>query len=184
MNIGIRYSLILGVALACAGCAGEYERAGGGPSRRPTTSENVDEDANVPSPDTEPPATEEPVEEIRPVTAKPARQSPPPETAPQRSAASPIKLSMGVALAQTLPTGTAMGMSVEYEFTAGEPLPSNSYVWVIEPAKGKPVRQPVQLQRSGTLQAFFSQLKPEQGPFSAHIEGSDGNRLSKSISLR
>jgi hypothetical protein len=77
-----------------------------------------------------------------------------------------------------------MGMSVDYVFTAGQPLSSQRYFWVIEPAKADPVKQPVQLSQSGTLQAFFTQLRPEQGPFQAHIESPDGSRLSTSISLR
>ena len=77
-----------------------------------------------------------------------------------------------------------MGMSVDYVFTVGRPLPSRRYVWVIEPAKADAVKQPVQLSQSGTLQAFFPQLRPEHGPFHAHIESSDGSRLSTSISLR
>jgi hypothetical protein len=77
-----------------------------------------------------------------------------------------------------------MGMSVDYVFTAGQPLPSQRYVWVIEPAQGDPVKQPVQLSHSGTLQAFFPQLRPQHGPFQAHIESSDGGRLSPSVSLR
>ena len=179
MNIAIRYPLIFGVALVWAGCASEYEEAGGRPSSRPATLEEAGDEVDDPSP-----ATAPAVEESRPVTAKPPEPSPPPRTAAQRGAGAAIKLSLGVALPQSLPTGTAMGLSVEYAFTEGQPLPSLSYVWVIEPAKGDPVRQPVQLGRSGTLQAFFTQLRPDHGPFSCHIEGSDGNRLSKSISLR
>ena len=190
MSISTRYIrvLIVGMALACAGCEGEYEEAARqAASQRPTPEESdpeTDAIAAVPEmPDIGKPTLS--VEESEPVSDQPARpSSPPPPAAPQRRTGPSIRLSAGVALPQSLPTGTAMGMSVEYSFTAGQPQPSLSYVWVIESAKADPVRQPVQLSRSGTLQSFFTQLRPEHGPFHAHIEGSDGTRLSESLSLR
>ena len=48
---------------------------------------------------------------------KPAR----PGGGPSRRAENTIRLSAGVALAQTLPTGTAMGFSVDYEFVDNPP---------------------------------------------------------------
>jgi hypothetical protein len=82
-----------------------------------------------------------------------------------------------------LPTGTTMGFSVDYEFTSGEPG-SSLYVWVIEASKGQTKRQDVPLRARGTLQGFFPPLRPENGPFSTHIEDDQGNRLSKSLTLR
>ncbi len=191
MSVAIRCLLIVGVVSAWVGCAAEYEKAGGGARREAASAEKADEEANEPSREKEP-ATEEAVdgqadaaaEESRPVTSKkPPKQTPPP-TETKRAATTAIKLSAGVALPQSLPTGTAMGMSVDYVFQAGDPLPSQAYVWVIEPGKGSQVKQAVQLKRSGTLQAFFTQLRPEHGPFQSHIEDSNGTRLSKSISMR
>jgi hypothetical protein len=104
---------------------------------------------------------------------------------PEPSGGQPsIRLSAGVALAQTLPTGTAMGFSVDYEFTEGQPNPSSRYVWVIEPAKGQPVKFAGPLSRKSTLQVFVQQWRPENGPFQSHIEDLSGNKLSRSIPLR
>ena len=192
MNVLVRHLLILGMALAYAGCAGEYEEAARQASRQETAPEEADAEADAMAAVAEIPAVGGPapaVEESRPAAGKPPEPSPPPASpppprTPQRRTGPSIRLSAGVALPQSLPTGTAMGISVDYAFAAGQPLPSLSYVWVIEPAKADPVKQPVQLSQSGTLQAFFTQLRPEHGPFHAHIEGSDGTRLSRSISLR
>jgi hypothetical protein len=93
-----------------------------------------------------------------------------------------ISLSTGVALAQTLPTGTAMGFSVDYQFAVGRPGPS-PFFWVIEPSKGQTAKQRVQLQDRGTLMSFFPQFLPENGPFKTHIEDAQGNRVSHSIPL-
>lgn len=76
-----------------------------------------------------------------------------------------VSLSGGVALAQTLPDGTAMGFSIDYQFTQGGPNQSARYAWVIVPSRGKPVTAAVQLAESGTLQSFFPPLRPEDGPF-------------------
>ena len=192
MKILVRHLLILGMALTYAGCASEYEEAARQAARQKTVPEEAVAEVDAPAALAQIPAAEEPApvaEESQPATGNPPEASPPPASprpprAPQRPAGPSIRLSAGVALPQSLPTGTAMGMSVDYAFTAGQPQPSLSYVWVIEPAKADPVRQPVELSQRGTLQAFFTQLRPEHGPFNAHIEGSDGSRLSRSVSLR
>jgi len=95
-----------------------------------------------------------------------------------------IRLSAGTTLAQNLPTGPAMGFSVDYELIGGQPDPSTKYFWVIEPSRGQAVRQPVQLKMRGTLQGFVQQLGPGDGPFKTHIAGADGSRLSPSLPLR
>jgi hypothetical protein len=89
-----------------------------------------------------------------------------------------------VALAQSLPTGTAMGFSVDYQFAQGEPNPSSRYLWVVEPSNGPPAKIGVRLQEHGTLQTFVLQLRPEHGPFKSHIEDGQGSRLSRSIPLQ
>ena len=76
-----------------------------------------------------------------------------------------------------------MGFSVDYQVSGGQPG-SSPYLWVIEPSKGRTIKQPVQLQPQGTLQGFFPPLRPENGPFQTHIEDGHGNRLSKSLPLR
>ena len=200
MNVLVRRTLILAIEMLLAGCGGEPE---------PLPLEAVHQAAplgegSVPAASPELPASEQPTlgaEERQsatggsvgsppeadpaPVSPPPAGPlgSPPPARTSASSASASIDLSAGVALPQSLPTGTAMGMSVDYRFTAGEPQPSRQYVWVIEPAMGDPVRQPVRLSTRGTLQAFFPQLHPRNGPFQAHIESPDGSRLSNSVSL-
>lgn len=131
---------------------------------------------------------------------EPAPQSPPPPVAkrdeprpskpaqpggsPTRPTADTIRLSTGVALAQTLPTGTAMGFSVEYEFVNHAPSGTANLIWVIESGNGKAVRQRVQMAARGTLEGFVPQFRPEDGPFNTYIEDGSGNQLSKSLPLR
>ena len=107
-----------------------------------------------------------------------------PSGAASRSRQESVRLFRGVALAQTLPTGTAMGFSVEYEFASQPPTASVSLFWVIESGKGQTVKRPVQLKSRGTLEGFVIQFRPEHGPFSTRIEDQSGNRLSKSTPLR
>ncbi len=94
-----------------------------------------------------------------------------------------IELSTGVALAQPGPEGTMMMFSVEYEFVLGEPNPKSGYVWVIERAKGAPVKQAVRLSKKRTLYTAVQRWRPENGPFRSHIEDRDGKRLSASIDM-
>jgi hypothetical protein len=96
----------------------------------------------------------------------------------------PVQLSAGVALAQTLPDGTAVGFSVDYQFVQGRPDPSAQYFCVVERTQGPPVRQPVRLDAYGTLQGFIDTFRPEHGPFQAHLEDARGNRLSPNAPLR
>ena len=182
MNVLVRRLLILSMALAFAGCTDEFEPSAQQAGQQETVPAAS---AEIPGPEKAAPADDK----GQPATSKPPGPSsppasPPPARTPQRLTAPSIRLSAGVALPQSLPTGTAMGMSVDYVCIAGPPRSLQRYVWVIESAKADPVKQPVQLSRSGTLQAFFTQLRPEHGPFRAHIESSDGSRLSTSLSLR
>lgn len=201
MNILIRRLSVLGMVIMYTGCGGEPEPL---PPRvdqqeTPPAAEYVPMPSSpilgAETPDSAVPGIDEPAPAIdgsQPAAADPPANppeppslpaSPPPARPPQSPAAPAIDLSAGVALPQSLPTGTAMGMSVDYVFTAGEPLPSQRYVWVIEPAMGDPLRQPVQLSSRGTLQAFFPRLHPRNGPFRTHIESPDGSRVSASVSL-
>jgi hypothetical protein len=75
-----------------------------------------------------------------------------------------------VALAQTLPTGTAMGFSVRYFFVFGDPQPSAKYLWVIEPpGGGKPHELQVTIKRDGTLQTFVPQWGANTGVYKSYI---------------
>lgn len=129
---------------------------------------------------------------VEPVMVPPTATVPePPAAKPQAApttaklpAAPSIRLSAGVALAQTLPTGTAMGFSVDYEFTEGQPNPRSSYVWVIEPGKGPPAKFMVRLSSKDNLMMFVPKWRPENGPFQTHLEDTRGNRLSDSLPLR
>lgn len=126
----------------------------------------------------------------RPHGQSPKRATRPVETRPaqDRSSANTnqvsIALSAGTALPQTLPTGTAMGFSVDYKFTNGQPDTSAEYLWVIQAGDGRVLKEPVRLQSRGTLQDFVQQLRPENGPFQTHIEDQRGARLSESLRLR
>jgi hypothetical protein len=81
-----------------------------------------------------------------------------------------VRLTAGVALPQSLPTGTAIGFSVDYEFAADGPQPSYRYLWVIRAAQAELAWEtPVRLNAQGTLQAFVQQWRPEQGPFEASL---------------
>ena len=109
----------------------------------------------------------------------------PQEASPQTSA---IRLSAGVALPQTGPTGRLMSFSIDYQFTHGGPTPEVRYVWVIERTKGKPAAQLVRLKDKGTLRAFIPGWRPEEGPFQTYVEelAKDGSRrrISRAVSLR
>jgi len=121
---------------------------------------------------------------VEPPQAPASRPGPPSGSSAGPSSESTIRLSAGVALPQTLPTGTAVGISVDYQFTQGGPAAGANYVWVIEAAgNNETIKQPVQLSDRGTLQGF-TPFRPEHGPFSTHIENYKGTRLSKSVSLR
>ena len=79
-----------------------------------------------------------------------------------------FRLSAGVAVPQSLPTGTAMGMSVDYQ--SGGLNQSSRYVWVVKSEGGGNVEQPFEPLAQGTLQTFFLDLRPEHRPFNSHIE--------------
>ncbi len=97
----------------------------------------------------------------------------------------PIQLKTGVALAQTLPDGTGVGFSVDYEFVEGEPRSGVEYFCVFDRAQGKPARIPLRLEQKGNLMLYPRPYwRPEEGPFRAHIEDRSGNRLSQTIDLR
>ncbi len=73
-----------------------------------------------------------------------------------------------------------MMFSVDYRFQEGAPNKEASYAWVIQPAKGEPLEQAVKLKKRDTLQAIVPQWKPENGPFTSHLDeiGADGTRRS------
>ena len=166
--------LILVCATALDGCSSEYQVAPVPPAAEST--------AQTSSADK---ATAQPGEfAAEPVAAQAAPPAAMPTTTPPPSSAGPaIRLSAGVALPQSLPTGTAMGFSVDYQFVQGSPETASRYVWVILGNQPEPVRQDVQLRPEGTLQVFVPQWRPEHGPFRCHIEDGHGQRLSASLAF-
>ena len=146
--------------LPFAGCLGSYDVKA--PSPAPKAAAEPKSDAQKSDAQTRP---------IQPAT-------------PVSSPSPPIQLSAGVALPQTLPDGTAMGFSVDYQFVQGQPDPNAAYVWVIERSQGTPSRQSVKLSPRGTLQGFVAEFRPEEGPFQTHLEDGRGNRLSPTMPLR
>lgn len=100
-----------------------------------------------------------------------------------------IRLFTAVALAQTLPTGTAMGFSVEYQISGGSPIPAAQYAWRIQRSDGEQAVFVIpQLKSRGQLQTFVSGWRPRQGPFTSQIVEvvADGSQhpVSRSVSHR
>jgi hypothetical protein len=81
-----------------------------------------------------------------------------------------VELSAGVALPQTLPSGTGMAFSVDYRFTQRTNDEAIRYFWVILPAKGQPITKEVRLEQRGTLQHVVPGSPPEQGPFQTRLD--------------
>lgn len=125
-----------------------------------------------------------PIPTAQPVlpASQPASQArPQPGIASRRS---PVELSVGVALPQSMPEGTMMGFSVDYRFAEGaKPDPAAKYVWVLQRGRGEPMRVPARLEPQGTLQAFV-RWRPEDGPFRSHLEDEKGARVSEPIVMK
>ncbi len=213
-------ALRLGLLLVVAGCWSEYQVGSlPKPAAKPAASPaaQASQPATPAMPPLAFPSAPAGPHSIPPRGAMPASASPPlPPTMPLSPAGLPrassvpsmppaaqqfpIDLSVGVALPQTLPEGTAMGFSVTYRFGEGEPHPSIQYAWVITksqqwpvtgpgspqgpsssrlPSKRLQARIPVRLDREGTLYTFIQGWRPEEEPFQTHIEDSRGQRLSE-----
>jgi hypothetical protein len=117
----------------------------------------------------------------------------PQSSAPTSTAPAPaqplIRLSAGIALPQTLPDGTQIGVSVDYKLT-GQLKSSARYALVVETSAGE-LAIPVKISpQGGTFQGFLPiSVRPEHGPFSARIDeyasrGGKGVIVSNRISLR
>jgi hypothetical protein len=100
-------------------------------------------------------------------TQQPAGNPSSPPVAPR--GVPPIRLSAGIAVPQSLPMGTVMGMSVDYQ-VFGALNGSSRYVWVVSSEGGGNVEVAMPPQSEGTLQAFFLKLRPEHRPFNCHID--------------
>lgn len=182
------------LAAVAAGCSGAYDNPiqpeSAPAAAPPTDSQATLEPENKPA-QPEAAQAKPAVAGSEPSGSEPSqpedRGKPAPRTSPRSPSSppneTPIQLSAGVALPQSLPTGTSMGFSVDYKFVVG-PGQATEYFWVIQPAKGKALRQPARLKAQGTLQGFVPELRPENGPFQTYIEAKDGTRLSKPCPLR
>lgn len=84
------------------------------------------------------------------------------------SAVPQVRLSSAVALAQSLPTGTAMGFSMDYVFLS-EFLPNARYAWIIQPPRGKAIAMEVRLQQQGSLSQFVTQWGPMEGTYQLQL---------------
>jgi len=74
----------------------------------------------------------------------------------------------GIAVPQSLPVGTVMAISVDYERYA-ELKTSSRYALVVKSTAGEIVNE-IKLEPSGNLSVFIQQFKPEHRPFTARIE--------------
>jgi hypothetical protein len=113
-------------------------------------------------------------------SAAPAAEPTYSPTEPTTSASKPsIRLSVGIALPQTLPDGTQIGVSVDYKLT-GNLNPSAKYLWVIQSRQGETAME-VQLKpQGGNLASFLPiAIRPEDSPFKAWIDevSTSGSRL-------
>lgn len=106
------------------------------------------------------------------------------QTTPSATAAKPfIKLSVGIALPQTLPDGTQVGVSCDYKLLKPTLNSSAKYLWVIESAKGE-IAMEVQIKpQGGNLAGFLPlEIRPGDSPFKARIDEvtTSGSRVTVS----
>jgi hypothetical protein len=105
-----------------------------------------------------------------PPAAQPQAQPAVPSSPAVTASATRIQLSTGVALAQTLPDGTSVLCSIDYQWVSGGAQQGVEYVWVIELGNGQRMSGPANVsKRSGTVQAILRGVKPDQGPFKAAV---------------
>ena len=91
-----------------------------------------------------------------------------------------IRLSVGLALPQTLPDGTQVGVSVDYKITAGKLNSAAKYVWVIESRQGETAMEVQIAPQGGNLASFLPiSIRPGDSPFRARIDevSSSGSRV-------
>lgn len=82
-----------------------------------------------------------------------------------------IRLSVGIALPQTLPDGTQVGVSVDYKLIKGQLNKSAKYIWVIETGRGETGMEVELKPQGGNLANFLPiSIQPGDGPFKARID--------------
>ena len=175
LRIAVR-QLGLITMLVLAGC--EYQQ-GGTPNAPSTPSAKGPTAEPVETPSQASVQTEQPPERTAPVPSAP---SVPPAAAVQ------VRLSAGVALPQTGPSGTMMGFSVDYKFATGRPDSAAKYAWIIQRSKGPETAMSVKLKAKGTLQKFLLDWRPSDGPFTSTLVElrPDGSKhpIATSVTLR
>lgn len=87
-----------------------------------------------------------------------------------------VQLQTAVALPQSLPTGTAMGFSVDYRVVGTVQDSQVKYLWVITPPSGQPWESEVKLKTQGNLQTFVTQWGPITGSYRMRIDRVSGAR--------
>lgn len=105
------------------------------------------------------------------VAAPPPGQAPAAVTPATPTATAPrIRLSTGIALAQTLPDGTNVLCSIDYQWVSGGAQQGAEYVWVIELGNGHRMSGPANVAKArGTIEPILRGVKPDQGPFRAAV---------------
>ena len=128
-----------------------------------------------------------------PRSTRPASDNPPreeraparPDTSSASSSRPKFDLSAGVALPQTLPNGTGMMFSVDYQLIGGQIGTNDQFALVVKPANAQAFMQPQgRLQNSGTIQIIAPGMKPNIGPFEAFIIDRSNNVLSNKEPLK
>jgi hypothetical protein len=165
-------ALLLGGLLPLAGCLGNYDVHAPPPASKAATGSQPGAKTAASQPSAPGPTQSSPGSVPPGAAGGPVAQS------------LPVQLSAGVALPQTLPDGTVMSFSVDYQFLQGQPDSNAAYVWVIERSQGTASRQPVKLKARDTLQGFVADFRPEQAPFQTYLEDARGNRVSATVPLR
>ena len=87
-------------------------------------------------------------------------------------------------MAQTGPDGTMMSFSIDFRVVGDLPSKTQQNVCVIQRAKGTPFKLAMPMTSPGEIQVLVPGWKPEEGPFTAHIEDPSGNRLSGDLTLQ
>jgi hypothetical protein len=92
-----------------------------------------------------------------------------------------FELRTGTALPQTLPSGTALGVSVSYEFV-GRRKTAVRYLLVVERGGGPSAALEFTPKQTGTLATFIPGWQPQEGPFSCHIVEVSPNGQRRKVS--
>ncbi len=173
--------LLVATAWTSGGCFEQFDKSYSSSSEPQASDARQTSDAPEGGPRSETPVEPQAISGAADQTTNAA----PAPSQPQRSADLSIHLTMGIALAQTLTTGTEMGFSVNYQVQRGWPKPTTDYFWVIERANGAPFRTPVRLRRGGgDSLMIFVPWRQSDGPFASHLEDARGKRISQSLRMR